>query len=71
MSRERCMCGDTECPSCGAAQGTYQGPDPGEPPTHCEACGKAIDGTGGYLCGLCEEKAAELIKVIRDYNFSN
>jgi hypothetical protein len=21
---ERCMCGDTDCPSCGSAQGTYR-----------------------------------------------
>ncbi len=32
----RCECGDTECPSCGIAQGTYTGR-----PTHeCGACGK-------------------------------
>jgi hypothetical protein len=23
----RCMCGDTECPSCGSAQGTYPPPE--------------------------------------------
>ena len=64
---ERCMCGDTECPSCGGSQGTYYGPDPGACPTHCEACGRAIDGVAGYLCVGCEEKLAELIRTIRDY----
>lgn len=31
MNRDlRCFCGDSECPSCGTAQGTYSGPsDPG------------------------------------------
>ena len=24
MASERCSCGDTACPSCGTAQGTYQ-----------------------------------------------
>lgn len=37
----RCMCGDTECPSCGAAQGEFR-----------ELCESAKN---GYICGddLC------------------
>lgn len=33
MTRERCMCGDPECPSCGRAQGTLDVPmwDDGKP----------------------------------------
>ena len=64
---ERCTCGDTECPSCGAAQGTYYGGDPGAAPTHCEACCRPIDGTAGYLCAVCEEQLAELLRTIREY----
>ena len=33
----------------------------------CEVCGRAIDGTEGYLCERCQEKAAELINTIRGY----
>ena len=67
MSRERCLCGDTECPSCGAAQGTWYGPDPGASPTHCEACGRAIDSGADYLCSSCAEAAAaELARARRE-----
>lgn len=31
MSFEPCMCGDTDCPWCGTAQGTYQDPHPQVP----------------------------------------
>lgn len=53
-----CMCGDTECPSCGPLLGNpLAGPaDPGDLPTHCEACGKLmIEDEGGtiYLCSGC------------------
>lgn len=57
MSRYRCDCGDTECPSCGSAQGTYFPPDTGTPPDTCEICGEArsIDEDGGtlYYCARC------------------
>ena len=33
----------------------------------CEVCGRAIDGTAGYLCGKCEKGAAKLVETIREY----
>ena len=33
----------------------------------CEVCGKAIDGTAGYLCGRCEKGTAQLVRTIREY----
>jgi len=66
MSRYRCDCGDTECPSCGAAQGTYSPPDTGDLPTHCEGCGikRTADEEGGtiYLCAKCVAEIAILIR---------
>lgn len=41
-----CMCGDTACPSCGAAMGTY-------PEKPCELCGKEIDACHCPECPLC------------------
>ena len=32
MSYGPCMCGDTQCPSCGTAQGTYGAPDGSDDP---------------------------------------
>lgn len=33
-----CMCGDTQCPSCGRAQGTYEEPDEAV----CDECGHPV-----------------------------
>jgi len=61
-----CMCGDTECPSCGPLLGNLEaGPaDTGEPPTSCDACGKhrPIDAIWWALCSECE---AEIHMVMR------
>lgn len=67
MSRYRCDCGDTECPSCGAAQGTYSPPDIGDPPELCEACGlprdPEEDGGTLYLCASCVKEARRIIRI--------
>lgn len=61
-----CLCGDTECPWCGSAQGTCGGPDPGEPVTNCEVCGEYLEGqefaTG--LCTKCLEEAKRAIGTV-------
>jgi len=66
MSRYRCDCGDTECPSCGGAQGTYECPDIGGPPDHCEGCGKAFSPeelkSGIFICADCVAEIAVLIR---------
>lgn len=51
MSELRCMCGDSECPSCGRAQVTYSGDDE----ARC-LCGHSEgEHKHGYRqCGLCE-----------------
>jgi len=52
-----CMCGDSQCPSCGAAQGTLDGPE------EC-ICGKPnADDEGEWVCpeapGFCSVACQE------------
>lgn len=57
MSRERCMCGDPDCPSCGAAMGTYQSPyyeqHEDAEPRRCDACGALLAPGEDLVCGEC------------------
>ena len=45
-----CLCGDSECPSCGLAQGTL---------TMCEGCEKRSAVPGSEYCQECIDNAAE------------
>jgi hypothetical protein len=54
-----CLCGDTECPWCGSAQGTFESPDVPPPIGVCDACGKE---TGNWaLCDECEAQVQAMI----------
>ena len=64
MSRGPCLCGDTECPWCGGAQGTYTGSDPGEPLTECEVCEAPLKDQE-FATGLCAKCLAEAKTLIR------
>ena len=60
-----CFCGDTACPSCGTAQGTYTPPRR----VRCDGCGKMrrdvqsvgrdahVDPDAPDLCFLCRAEA--------------
>lgn len=54
-----CMCGDTECPSCGLAQGTLD--EQRETVVPCYACPDgyvwARDGQTGKVCPVCHGTA--------------
>ena len=46
-----CLCGDTECPSCGTAQGTYHGRFTAEELMHrCPDCRELCDCSGIENC---------------------
>lgn len=54
-----CFCGDSLCPSCGTAQGTYP-----EPPEECPVCGKPNSTEDGeWVCkeaeGFCSKECLD------------
>jgi hypothetical protein len=55
MTKGPCLCGDTECPWCGSAQGTYTGSESVQEPTgDCDICGASlIDQDDLFTCDKC------------------
>lgn len=65
MSIDRCMCGDTECPSCGSAQGTYVEPWVDAPESiRCEICEKLLKAEE-FAAMICLECACEVKRSVR------
>jgi hypothetical protein len=66
MSKYRCDCGDTECPSCGSAQGTWSPNDIGGYGAGlCEVCNACLlDQDDCYVCDKC---AAEIERIVKDH----
>lgn len=65
MSKGPCLCGDTECPWCGSAQGTYtdRGPDFDVPTGYCTVCGASLlEEEDCYVCDKCSAEIRALVK---------
>lgn len=64
--RGRCMCGDTECPSCGRAQGTYTGDTNMDGLCTWEDCDQEALYCESHAIELTVQERSELAEALRN-----